>query len=307
MTETASTPTAASAFLDDLIKHGVLLETGQRGVYGKSADFERVINGLNKMVTAAGADMNAEVVTFPPVITLELLERTDYLNNFPHLAGIVDSFLGNEREHHKLLDDMNSKVDWTTHMKSAGLALAPAACYSIYPVATGTLPEGGRTFEVISYCFRHEPSDDPARMQIFRMHEFVRLGTPDAVVAFRDLWIERGTKLLSTLGLDVKSVPANDPFFGRGGKMLASSQREQALKYELVYPITSEERPTAITSCNYHHDHTGAKFDIFTPDGAVAHAACVGFGLERITLALYKVHGLDVARWPAEATRALGL
>lgn len=306
MTETLSTPTPA-AFLGDLIQHGVLLETGERGVYGKSVTFERIIAGLNAIVTKAGADLKAEVVTFPPVITLELLERTDYLNNFPHLAGVVDSFLGDEREHLKLLDEMNHKRDWTNHMKSAGLALAPAACYSIYPMVTGTLPEAGRTFEVQSYCFRHEPSDDPARMQIFRMHEFVRLGTPADVVVFRDMWLDRSSKLLNSLGLDVKVVPANDPFFGRGGKMLASSQREQALKFELVYPITSEEKPTAITSCNYHHDHTGAKFDIFTPDGAVAHAACVGFGLERITLALFKTHGLDVRQWPAEVTSTLGL
>jgi seryl-tRNA synthetase len=306
MTETLSTPTPA-AFLGDLIQQGVLLETGERGVYGKSATFERIIDGLNALATKAGADLEAEVVNFPPVITLELLERTDYLNNFPHLAGVVDTFLGNEREHLKLLDEMNNKGDWTSHMKSAGLALAPAACYSIYPMAAGTLPEAGRTFEVQSYCFRHEPSDDPARMQIFRMHEFVRLGTPADVVAFRDMWLDRSTKMLNAIGLDVKAVPANDPFFGRGGKMLASSQREQALKFELVYPITSEEKPTAITSCNYHHDHTGAKFDIFTPDGAVAHAACVGFGLERIALALFKTHGLDVSQWPVEVTRTLGL
>jgi hypothetical protein len=33
-------------------------------------------------------------------------------------------------------------------------------------------------------------------------------------------------------------------------------------------------------------------------DGGVAHTACVGFGLERITLALLRHHGLDLAAWP---------
>ena len=32
--------------------------------------------------------------------------------------------------------------------------------------------------DVFSYCFRHEPSVDPARMQMFRMREFVRIGEP---------------------------------------------------------------------------------------------------------------------------------
>ena len=39
---------------------------------------------------------------------------------------------------------------------------------------------------------------------------------------------------------------------------------------------------------------------------SVAHTACVGFGLERITLALLRHHGLDLAAWP-EAVRDLAL
>jgi len=51
------------------------------------------------------------------------------------------------------------------------VALTPATCYPVYPVmaARGPLPEGGRVFDLQSYCFRHEPSEDPARMQMFRI------------------------------------------------------------------------------------------------------------------------------------------
>ena len=35
-----------------------------------------------------------------------------------------------------------------------------------------------------------------------------------------------------------------------------------------------------------------------TADGEVAHTACVGFGMERIALALFRTHGLDPERWP---------
>ena len=34
----------------------------------------------------------------------------------------------------------------------------------------------------MSYCFRHEPSDDAGRMQMFRMHEHVRAADPETVV-----------------------------------------------------------------------------------------------------------------------------
>ena len=158
-----------------------------------------------------------------------------------------------------------------------------------------------------SYVFRHEPSGDPARMQIFRQREFVRLGTAQQALSHRDDWLERGGDLLRSLGLPVEAVIANDPFFGRGGRLAKATQREQALKYELVVPICSETQPTAISSCNYHLDYFGLAFDIEGPDEAPAHTACIGFGLERIALALFKTHGLDHRRWPAAVRGLLAL
>ena len=34
-------------------------------------------------------------------------------------------------------------------------------------------------------------------------------------------------------------------------------------------------------------------------DGGVGHTACLGFGHERIVLALLRTHGLDPSSWPA--------
>ena len=89
--------------------------------------------------------------------------------------------------------------------------------------------------------------------------------------------------------------------------MLAASQREQALKFELVVPIASVDRPTACVSCNYHQDTFGRAFDIRNVRGSLAHSACIGFGLERITLALFKHHGLAVDGWPAPVRGTLEL
>ncbi len=163
----------------------------------------------------------------------------------------------------------------------------------------GVLPEGGRRVEVYGYCFRHEPSPDPFRMQSFRQHDYVYLGTPDGARAHRDRWIERGLETLTGLGLPVSSVIANDPFFGRPGRMLAANQRNEELKFELVTPVFESGRSTAISSSNCHLDHFGRPFGIETADGEVAHTACFGFGVDRITLALLDRHGLDPERWPA--------
>jgi seryl-tRNA synthetase len=105
----------------------------------------------------------------------------------------------------------------------------------------------------------------------------------------------------------VSPVIANDPFFGRGGKVQKVRQREQDLKYEFVIPICSDEKPTAIGSCNYHLDHFGAAFDIKSHGGEVAHSACVGFGLERVALALFKTHGLKLGGWPEDVRDVLGI
>lgn len=142
-------------------------------------------------------------------------------------------------------------------------------------------------------------------MQSFRVREFVRIGAMGDVLAWRDLWLRRGVDLLSTLGLDTKAEVASDPFFGRGGKMMAVSQREQKLKYEILVPVASRERPTAVCSFNYHQQHFGATFDIRMPDGDAAYTACLGFGLERIVMALFKAHGFEVDGWPTPVRRYL--
>ena len=172
-------------------------------------------------------------------------------------------------------------------------------------MVSGELPPGGRLFDVLGTCFRHEPSDDPARMQAFQMHEFVHLGTPDSVLAFRDDWLGRQQQMMDDLGLQVTVEVANDPFFGRAGSMLAANQRDNGLKYELVAAVSSEEHPTAIASCNRHLDHLTAKFGISAAHGGIAHSACVGFGLERIVLALFAAHGLDSSRWPDDVCKRL--
>jgi seryl-tRNA synthetase len=129
------------------------------------------------------------------------------------------------------------------------------------------------------------------------MREYVRLGAPEDVRAFRARWLERGQRMLAELELDAHVALANDPFFGRTGRMLAANQREQELKYELVIPITSTEQPTAVMSFNYHQELFGKLYDIRL-GSEPAHTACVGFGMERIALALFKKHGFEPRSWP---------
>lgn len=142
-------------------------------------------------------------------------------------------------------------------------------------------------------------------MRSFRVREFIRIGSPETVVAWRDQWLARGVELLESLELPAKADVAADPFFGRGGKILAAGQIEQKLKFEVLIPVVSLENPTACCSFNYHQDKFGSAFDIKLPGGETAHSACLGFGLERVVMALFKTHGFDPGAWPSGVRKRL--
>ncbi len=219
--------------------------------------------------------------------------------------GSIHTFRGDEARHAELVRRTEAHEDRAPLLETTDMVLCPAVCHPLYPTQSGVLPEGGRKVEVYGYCFRHEPSSDPFRMQAFRQHDYVYLGTPDGARTHRDQWVERGTEVLSGLGLAVEAVVANDPFFGRPGRMLAANQRSEELKIELVAPVFAAGRPTAISSSNCHLDHFGRPFGIETADGEVAHSACFGFGVDRITLALVDRHGTDPTRWPTAVRSVL--
>ncbi len=286
-------------FQQELLAAGLLIETAVPGLYGRSGEFEDIVDGIDRVVVAAGPGAAATRLRFPPVFPRTSFERTDYIASFPHLTGAVTTFAGTNAEHAELLAARARGEAWDSWLEPADTVLVSAACHPAYARYTGTLRDGGELLDVYGYCFRHEPAIDPARMQAFRMHEFVCLGTADAAEQHRDSWIERGLDVLHSLGLDAAAVPANDPFFGRAGRMLAANQRHENLKTELTVRLYGDlDEGTAVVSCNCHRDHFGDTFGITTADGEVAHSACVGFGMERIALAMLRTHGTAVDAWP---------
>lgn len=281
----------------ELLQVGLLLATGVDGVYGRSQRFEEVVAAVDRHAAAVLGSERDEVIRFPPVMPRTTMVATGYVHSFPHLLGSIHSFAGDERAHGELVAAAEAGGDWGSGLTATDVVLEPAVCHPVYPQCRGTLPPGGRRFDVAGWCFRHEPSPDPARLQSFRMHEWVAVGAPEAIGEQRDEWVAEASALLVELGLAIEAVVANDPFFGRGGRMLAASQREEGLKLELVTPIGAGE-PVAVASCNRHLDHFGTAFAIELAPGLPAHSACVGLGLERVVLALLDTHGLDPEQWP---------
>jgi len=296
-----ATPEQA-AFLAELVDRRLLIDTGVPGVYGRGGAFEDVRERVATLVTRAAAPEDPEQLRFPPILPRHDLETVGYLKSFPHLAGSIFAFAGTEAQAAEQHDRASRHEDWSEFQAMTDLVLTPAACYPVYPAiaARGRLPAGGVTIDAGgAYVFRNEPSGDPARLQMFHQREIVRIGEPEAVQAWREDWRDRAVELLSKVGLEVALDVATDPFFGRSGRMLAASQREQELKFEVVALIAGSE-PTAVASFNYHQDHFASAYGIELADGGIAHTACLGFGLERIALALFRAHGFDMPAWPAE-------
>jgi seryl-tRNA synthetase len=307
MTAVRSATPDQAAYLQELFDAGLLVDIGEPGVYGRGAAFEDVRLRVDGLVTRAAAPDAPETLRFPPVLPRRHFENSGYLKSFPHLAGTIFSFEGDEAEAAEQQERASRHEDWSGFQTMSELVLVPAACYPVYPAvaARGTLPPGGVVIDAGgSYVFRHEPSGDPARLQMFHQREMVRIGEPDAVAAWRDVWRDRAVTLLRSTGLAADFDVASDPFFGRSGRMLARSQREQALKFEILVQIAGPE-PTAVASFNYHQDHFSSTFGLRLTDGEVAHTSCLGFGLERITLALFRTHGLDTAGWPDDVREEL--
>ena len=292
----------------DAITSAILQPTAANGVQGRTGIFEEVIAGLGSLITRH-RPAGAEVLRFPPVMSRALLEKSGYLKSFPHLLGCVSSMTGTEAKIRALVEGRSAGQQWVDGLAATDLVLTPAACYQVYPIvaARGDVPTTGVIVDVESYCFRREATAELGRMQAFRMREYVCIGAPETALAFRESWKAKAEQLGNQLGLPFDLLPASDPFFGRGGKLMAVSQVEQALKFEFLVPVNSEEAPTACMSFNYHQDHFGTTWGLRTEDGEVAHTACAAFGLDRLTIALFATHGLDLNAWPATVREALGI
>jgi seryl-tRNA synthetase len=279
---------------------------GVAGVYARTALYETVIEAVGSLISRL-RDPAAEIFRFPPVMSRKQLEKSGYLGSFPNLLGCVCCLHGSEAQIRGAVECFDEGRDWTESLSAADLVLSPAACYPIYPIAAarGPIPAEGLLFDVAADCFRHEPSRDLDRLQSFRMREFVRIGSPEQIREFRAKWMALAGDLAERLGLSCKIEHANDPFFGRVGQLMAASQLQQSLKFELLVPIHSTERPTACMSFNYHRDHFGLVWGLGTAAGEVAHTGCVAFGMDRLAVALFRTHGLVLDDWPASVREEL--
>lgn len=286
------------------LQDALFCNMGADGVVARTRLYEDVVERLAALISEYRC-AETEILRFPPVMSRNDLQRHGYLQSFPNLIACACCLHGNEDQ----IRQAAQRIDggWAQAVEPTELVLSPAACYPVYPIAAsrGPVPACGLSFDVAAECFRREPSSDLSRLQSFRMREYVRVGSKAQVDEFRREWLQKGAEIAGKLVLPYKIDQASDPFFGRTGQIMAASQIQMALKFELVIPRSGTYSAMACMSFNNHLDHFGAIWDIKGQDSTPAYTGCVAFGMDRLALALFWHHGSDLKQWPREALDAL--
>src|ERR1041384_2290467 len=137
------------------VNQALLHPTGVNGVYGRSASFERVVEGLAALISLH-RERDTEILRFPPVINRAHIEKAGYLHSFPNLLGGVCCLHGDEAEIRGAVDRPAKDGGWTSALTATDLVLTPAACYHVYPIVAGRgrVSAGGLVFAVGWGCFR---------------------------------------------------------------------------------------------------------------------------------------------------------
>jgi seryl-tRNA synthetase len=283
-----------------------VIPTEVSGVGVLNSAFEAIVDGLRSSLSRFAETEDAAAYRVPPVISRALLERLGYMDAFPHLLGTLHTFTGDGRRWREIQAAClaNDASRYSEQTISDVVAL-PATCYHLYPLVAEQVLTRAMTMTAEASCYRHEASSELGRLRSFRMREIVRIGGPSDVPVWRDEWLARARTWLEELGLKISVEAATDPFFGDAARMMAPSQRQEELKWELRADLGAGQAQ-AIASANYHKDHFGGLFGIRVGDD-VAHTACSAFGLERIALALIAAHGDSPREWPASVRTLLAL
>ena len=132
-------------------------------------------------------------------------------------------------------------------------------------------------------------------------------GEPDTVLEWRSDWAPARTRSAErSRSLCPASTTPTTPSSGGAADCWQPTSLPRISSSSCWWTIAGPE-PTACASFNHHLDHFTATFDITMVDGGPAHTACLGFGHERIVLALLARHGFDTESWPREVQDRLAL
>ncbi len=279
------------------------LGRGQVGLAGGALALRRFLDDAVRQVARTRLDAQEE--DYPALIDPDVLARCGYFSSFPHsvclVSHLTEDFDAIEAFRAANTESSSLRVPDPAALTHKDAALRPAVCLPVYRALEGTtLPERGLTITTEGKAFRYESRnlEGMQRLWDFSMREIVFVGSARVVEEQRARVVETVCALMREWDLAFRLVSASDPFFAtvRGTKALW--QRSRGLKYEMLVDVGAGMGPIAAGSINMAGAIFGHAFGIRTHQGETATTACVGFGLERLVLALFSQHGFEPSRWP---------
>ena len=265
---------------------------------------------LEKTFLEIAAEFDAVQMSFPTLVSIETLNKADYLSSFPHHITLAPHLIGDVDRIEQFRTNVQPGSDGPLlpSAEEPSHVLSPTVCVHCYKAIEGTTLAKGemRRATVVGNCFRHERGrhDHKIRLWDFNMREIVFIGTTEDVGEARQRSIGLVTAWLDGLGINYWIETANDPFFIDNFSSQAFFQLAKKTKYELLVNLPETDRSLSIGSFNIHHDFFCKSFSIMLPGGEkFASTACTAFGVERCVYAFISQFGLDIAHWP-EPVRA---
>lgn len=284
-----------------LIAAGELIPYGP-GRLGLGPRTTALMEEIDRLVVDLAEEPKPAAYHFPALVGSDVLLKAEYHRSFPHLLTLASHV----REEMEALRDFRNRPqgkelgDVRDLLAPPACGLSPTVCYHAYDMWARTLHDSPEVLTARGKCFRYESTSlvGLERLWDFTMREVVFLGTPETIVARRDGILQQWVQLLDALDLSYEISSATDPFFVDEFAMQAIYQQAFESKFEILADLPYAGKKLAIGSINFHRDHFTKSFGIRSSNTAILHTACVGWGLERITLAFLAQHGLNRADWP---------
>lgn len=289
---------------DELERRGEIVRFGP-GRMGLGPTLVRLVAALERRLRRVARRFDAVPWRFPSLVGGDTLDRCSYLKSFPHSLSLVAHL----REDLDAIQRFADSAKWTSDhvtldastLDGVECLLSPTVCFHCYESLRGARLVAPTSVTALGKCFRYESGGMTGleRLWDFSMREVVFVGPQRYVLESREAAIEETVAALDAIGLAYEIRTATDPFFVDAFSKQAAFQAAFELKYEIRATLPYKASSVAVGSFNYHQDFFGRCFEIEDSDGAPAHTGCVGYGLERLALAVTAQYGPDPAGWPA--------
>lgn len=287
-----------------LIKSDMLHETHQ-GIFLWREPVSLYLQFLDfALVQKFARPFDALEEKFPNVISAKKLIKTNHLSSFPeHL-----NFVNNIKPDLKTLDNFGENAK-TGHLpelienkilSAPTLIHNPSTCYHCYASRSQQTLNENLAITALASCHRFESANHSqlGRLMEFSLREVIFLGSPDYVRTTREKCLDLIKDIASDWEIGGVLQTENDPFFTSDFEIKADHQRKMKMKYEYrAFLEDDDSEGLAIMSSNLHGLTFSKTFNIMGKNWPV-HTGCIGFGLERMLIAIISQHGSEPEFWP---------